>query len=279
LAPGLTQAQYRFTKIDVPQATLTEANGNSTEEIVGDFNQGNKKKHGFVLNNGVFTTIDVPGAAATSINGVNELGQLAGTYFDGMFHAFFESNGSFTTLDPPGSIQTAGGFINLQGQVVGTYKDANKRRHGFIWSNGTFTTFSVPGDGPGFGTRAFGINDFGEVVGDYGTGQVPFHGFLRSSTGDFTTFDVPGVVQTTGEGINNAGTIVGFYIVEVQGPPHGFVLKNGVFMTVDVPDKKGNTQPTQIFSINANEEIVGTYFASDGMQHGFLGVPASATAP
>ena len=149
---------------------------------------------------------------------------------------------------------------------MGTYtkdEDHKDRRHGFIWSNGTFTTFSVPGDGPGFGTRAFGINDFGEVVGDYGTGQVPFHGFLRSSTGDFTTFDVPGVVQTTGEGINNAGTIVGFYI-EVQGPPHGFVLKNGVFMTVDVP----NSSNTAINSINANGQIVGSYDDSNGT-HGF----------
>jgi hypothetical protein len=36
--PGLTQAQYRFSTIDVPGATATAANGNSTNEIAGQFN-------------------------------------------------------------------------------------------------------------------------------------------------------------------------------------------------------------------------------------------------
>ena len=47
------------------------------------------------------------------------------------------------------------------------------------------------------------------------------HGFLRSSKGAFTTIDVPvpvpgedmGIADLTiGEGINNAGTIVGVYV-------------------------------------------------------------------
>jgi hypothetical protein len=84
--PGLTQAQYRFTTIDVPGATRTAANGNSTHQVVGDFDDAGGT-HGFVLNNdhGVFTTIDfttidVPGAKSTSLNGINAAGQLAGTY-------------------------------------------------------------------------------------------------------------------------------------------------------------------------------------------------------
>jgi len=124
------------------------------------------------------------------------------------------------------------------------------------------------------GTVAFGINDIGEVVGDYvaagdvnpdGTAKHR-HGFLRSSKGDFTTFDVPGAVITIGEGINNPGTIVGLYVA--NGNMHGFVLKNSVFTTVDVSD-----QPTEINSINAKGEIVGFYSDSNGVQHGFLGVP------
>ena len=80
--PGLTQAQYIFTTIDastyVPNATATSVNGNSTNAIAGDFNDANGNLHGFVLNNGVFTTIDVPDALdpgvvfATSVNGINE---------------------------------------------------------------------------------------------------------------------------------------------------------------------------------------------------------------
>jgi probable HAF family extracellular repeat protein len=272
--PGLTQAQYRFSAIDVPGATATEANGNSTLEIAGAFADAGGNTHGFVLNKGVFTTIDVPGAITTFINGINAPAQLAGSYDDAATrHAFFKNGGYFTTLDPPGSIRSQGGFINAQGQVVGTYRDATQRRHGFIWRNGTFTTFNVPGDDPVLGTVAFGINDIGEVVGDYvAASDGNRHGFLRSSKGDFTTFDVAGAVITVGEGINNAGKIVGVYLL-ADGTIHGFVLNNGVFTTVDVPDPSGIAQQTEINSINAIGEIVGYYIDSLGVFHGFLGVP------
>jgi hypothetical protein len=60
--PGLTQAQYTFTTIDVPGSTRTAANGNSTHEIAGEFDDADGNTHGFVLNKGVFTTINAPGA-------------------------------------------------------------------------------------------------------------------------------------------------------------------------------------------------------------------------
>jgi hypothetical protein len=289
--PGFTQAQYNFTTIDVTiggqHATATEPNGNSTNAIVGQFNFEDGLQHGFVLNNGVFTEVDVPdskgNAQQTAINGIDAAGRLAGTYLDSSdpphFHAFFGNKGGFTTLDPPGSFATTGGFINAQSQVVGFYRAdplEPQRRRGFIWRNGTFTTFNEPDDASNFGTRAFGINDIGEVVGDYQTADGKRHGYLRSKKDDFTTLDVTGAVLTTAEGINNAGTIVGFYntVVDPQTMEtftHGFVLKKGIFTTVEVRDSNGNAQPTQIFSINAKGEIVGSYDDSKGVQHGFVG--------
>jgi len=166
--PGLTQAQYSFTTIDVPNSTATAVNGNSPNAIAGQFDDSDGNTHGFVLNNGSFATIDVPGAGLTIINGINAPGQLVGTYVaGGMVHSFFDNNGSFITLDPPGAARTQGGSINAKGQVVGTYRgifqtgDTTQTRHGFFWLNGTFTTFNVPGDHPVFGTVAFGINDIG----------------------------------------------------------------------------------------------------------------------
>ena len=35
--PGLVKAEFNFTTIDVPGSTSTEANGNSTHEIVGSY--------------------------------------------------------------------------------------------------------------------------------------------------------------------------------------------------------------------------------------------------
>jgi hypothetical protein len=38
--------------------------------------------HGFVDNNGTFTTIDGPGATSTTLNGINDFGEVTGFYTD-----------------------------------------------------------------------------------------------------------------------------------------------------------------------------------------------------
>ena len=48
---GLAQAQYQFTTIDF-SSTNTSLNGNSTHEIVGNFDDADGNTHGFVLNKG-----------------------------------------------------------------------------------------------------------------------------------------------------------------------------------------------------------------------------------
>jgi hypothetical protein len=58
-------AQFAFTTIEVPGSTYTAANGNSPNAIVGEFDDKDGITHGFVLNKGVFTQIDVPGALKT----------------------------------------------------------------------------------------------------------------------------------------------------------------------------------------------------------------------
>src|SRR5215467_8024170 len=74
----------------------------------------------------------------------------------------------------------------------------------------TFTHFDVPGATQ---TTPFGINDEGQIVGLFIDSTAVVHGFLRDTSGSFTTIDVPGVASgctTEARGINNAGEIVGF---------------------------------------------------------------------
>jgi uncharacterized membrane protein len=285
--PGLAQAQYSYTTIDVPGSLGTSLNGNSTHEIVGDFTDENGVMHGFVRSQkGDFTTIDFPPAppgeprvTGTSLNGINASGRIMGTYFvdseTSPNHAFVLEKGHFTTLYPPFATRSQGGFINAQGQAVGAYRDgnANGKRRGFIWRKGVFTSFNHPLDGPDpSGTVPFGINDIGEVVGTYvgvnDTGMQGMHGFVRSPKGVFTSIDVPEASFTVAEGINNAGTIVGVY-GDDKGL-HGFVRSpKGVFTTIDL----GAKEDTEINSINAKGEIVGFYIGDDGKQHGFVGTP------
>jgi probable HAF family extracellular repeat protein len=218
--PGLANAEYNFTTIDVPGSTGAGCVGNSTHAISGEYYRDVNFEdfHGFVLSKGVFTFIDVPGAVGTGIYGISANGLLAGTYDDGTrLHAFFRSKkGVVTTLDPPGSIRSEGYKLNAQGQVVGYYRDPSNKRHAFTWDKGVYTTFNVPGDHPVNGTGAFGINDRGQVVGwyheDNGNPAVPGnrHGFLLSE-GVYTTIDPPvtAPANAAATGINNAGQIVG----------------------------------------------------------------------
>ena len=79
----------------------------------------------------------------------------------------------------------------------------------------SFTTIDVPG---ATATVASGINNRGQIVGDYFAGDFVLHGFLLDK-GTFTTIDVAGALETHALGINDRGEIVGFY-----NGVHGFVM-------------------------------------------------------
>jgi probable HAF family extracellular repeat protein len=101
--------------------------------------------------------------------------------------------------------------------------------HGFLDTDGHLTPIDVPGS---HDTRAYGINDSGQIVGDF-EGQVPpYHGFVDTG-GIFTTIDVPGAIQTFAFGINNSGQIVGLSPT-VTGNP-SFLYTDGNFTTINVP--------------------------------------------
>jgi probable HAF family extracellular repeat protein len=59
-------------------------------------------------------------------------------------------------------------------------------------------------------TQPLGLNDQGQVIGTYNDMAGVAHGFLYSG-GLFFTIDPPGSTATVLNGINNAGTIVGFF--------------------------------------------------------------------
>jgi probable HAF family extracellular repeat protein len=124
----------------------------------------------------------------------------------------------------------------------------------------TFTLLDVPG---ATDTRAFGLNDRLQIVGDYS--NTSGHGFLYAE-GTFTALNAPGAGQTDAFGINRAGQIVGVAF-DLAGI-HGFLDRHGHFTSVDVP---GNSGGTEAFGLNGRGEIVGLYFTDAGRQaHGFL---------
>jgi probable HAF family extracellular repeat protein len=286
--PQLTYADFKFTTIDVPKSTATNANGNSTKKIVGAYRDTEGNAHGFILDKkGEFRKVDEPNATdgdivvptpgGTTLNEINEKDQMAGTFGDGKrLHGFFLDNGKFITLDPPNSIRSQGGGINNRGQVAGSYRTSDNKRHGYLWRNGVFTIFNVPGDHPLFGTVPLGNNDRGQIVGNYveanGGNTGPNegrHGFLLSK-GIYIQLDFPGAAFTVAQGINNQGEIVGQYFDDLDGSiGHGFLRSNkGIYTSIDLP----NATFTAAFSINDKGQFVGSYDDVDGNTHGYVGV-------
>jgi len=81
-----------------------------------------------------FTTIDVPGATFTVADGINDAGQIVGSYnIAGSDHGYLRAaNGSLITIDvPPGNNGTGALGINNAGQIVGLYSDSSGT-HGFV---------------------------------------------------------------------------------------------------------------------------------------------------
>jgi hypothetical protein len=219
-----------FSSFDPPGSTLTLPGWISPQGvIVGGYNDAGNVSHGFVLNNGQYTIVDFPGAAGTTLTGLNPSGEMSGFYCSdpacgttgnpSTNHSFVVSKrGVFTGFDPPGAVSSLAGPVNPSGAVVGDYTDSGGVLHGYLRYHGRFATIDFPG---AKFTFAGANNPQGDIVGQYGDPAGVDHAFLLSN-GVFTSFDFPGATLTGAAGINPGGIIVGVYI-DADGGFHGFI--------------------------------------------------------
>jgi hypothetical protein len=93
--------------------------------------------------------------------------------------------------------------------VAGFFTGPGGRTAGFVLGpGGRLSVLRFP---HAAATRATGINDAGEVVGDYRAGAGT-HGFTWTSAHGFATVNGPGgAVSTAISGVNDAGDLVGYY--------------------------------------------------------------------
>jgi probable HAF family extracellular repeat protein len=219
------------------------------------------------------TTLDDPSATGgTSANGINNTGQIVGSYsvatvspltHQGYGFLYNRQDGTYTTLEDPHTFHggvapgTSAQGINDLGQVVGYYAGLYNGvggTHGFLYTGGTYSTLDAPG---ATRTQAYGINNAGQISGSYSDGTTN-HGFLYNGT-TYTTLDVPGADQTSAYGINNAGQVVGSYYSDASGG-HGFLYSGGTYTNIDYPSATG----TQPLGINDLGHIVGVYTTGSG---------------
>lgn len=262
------------------------------------------------LGQGKYMQIDVPGALATVPHGINSNGEIIGSYLDAMgrWHAFLGSFGSalYETIDAPNATDTYAMGINNLGQIVGTTDDG----HGFVYDPSTRHFGDVLFPGSNF-TVPTCISNSGTIAG-YVKHFGLYEGFeLVGST--YSTIVPPGATTTFPSGITYNDTIVGSANIRRALTNINFVFYQGQFKPLMVPGSQpgvngvaengiaivGNYQPspgvsagfmwnnvtfqTLIFpgaietgatGISDETIVVGYFFDSNNVQHGFTREPA-----
>lgn len=93
-------------------------------------------QHGFILQDGVLQTYDVPGSTLTAIWDINPEQEFVGTYKDssGKQHGFvqFPDGSSPLAINYPNAVLSVAMGVNPEGAIVGQYTDTTGRTHGFL---------------------------------------------------------------------------------------------------------------------------------------------------
>jgi uncharacterized membrane protein len=209
----------KFTNENFPGSAQTQVIAiNNSEETGGFYVDQSGVVHGFLDDSGSFKTVDLPGTPFNQILGRNVVEQAVGYYSEtadgtGRDHAYIydENGGVFEVLTIPGEVNGAQATsINHNGQVTGFFVDANMVNHGFLLYQGTFTQLDYPN---AIFTQALGVNNLGRLVGAYQDASGNMHGFIYDIKGaTFQSIDNPaGIGSTVVNGINDDGTLVGFF--------------------------------------------------------------------
>ena len=191
--------------------------------------------HGVILEDGELRRYDFPDAVETFIYGLSDAtGALTGSWIDasGVRRGFTGD----TIIEGPGATATYAYSVNTQGEVVGGYVDPEGLYHAFVRSPDN--KYTSP---PTYKTVEFyfihQINDAGVYVARAKeVGDVP-RSYVATLYIGSHELQFPDSVATHGWGINQEGSIVGYYDT-ADGRRHGFIARTGVA-----------TDPTALFEM------------------------------
>jgi probable HAF family extracellular repeat protein len=215
-------------------------------------------------------------SASGLIAGVSENGEI-----DPLISGFPQNravlweNGTIVDLGTLGGYESFANAVNSRGQVVGSALNTipdpfsqggfPTQQRAFLWERGAMQDLGTLGSGND--AIALFINEQGQVVGWSYTSSAPntsCPSFLPLATGSFiwdkkngmTDLGTLGGTCTIAVGLNNNGTVVGFYVNDNQ-IEHGFLWENGSIH--DLGGTLGGDY-TQAVGINDHGVIAGTAF-------------------
>lgn len=253
----------------------------------------------------ILASFDYPGALDTSPGGINENGDIVGSFVDGLsqtqgFVRF--ADGTFS--DPvvyPSAQSTYLSDINNTGIMCGSYTLGDGTFHGFFLSGSTFTNFDLHtrntyvrgvNDAGNFcGTtidqafvsidgivtmfaiprqaivEANGINNLNQAVG--GAVRYPQieYSFRRDADGRFVwPIQAPGFANTGMFGVDDKGRMVGFVTSPDTYTQAVLVRPSYRFAVFAYP----GAILTEFNDINTHGQICGKYDSPDGKSHGLI---------
>jgi probable HAF family extracellular repeat protein len=233
-----------YDTLNFPNALHTQAYGiNNNGQVVGYYAKevalGTRQTalYGFLYDKTrtpVFTTLDVPGSSGTLAYGINDKGQVVGSYLDSTLasHGFLydeTQKSPYKTFDFQNSSGTYAYDINNNGQIVGQFylQGSTPANHNFLCGismDNSCRQLTININAAGF--DAFGINDYGQIVGEYWDSPLTaIHAFIYDdSSKTAKRFDYPNTTETDLSGINNSGQLVGTYRMQTpQMSLRGFI--------------------------------------------------------
>jgi uncharacterized membrane protein len=182
----------QFTQIDFPNTSTTTPRGiNNAGDVTGNYPNPNcgDCESGFILKDGVFQDIHIPGGFTSDVWSAQDNGQVmvgdAAMEPDFSLHGFLrKKTGEFQLIDFPGLTAPCTGprWINERGDIVGIFEYIDAvddcyvpfPLHGFLLHQGKYISIDFPGS---TNTAVLAINDDGQIVGWYTDKDGNTHGF------------------------------------------------------------------------------------------------------
>ncbi|MBV8066360.1 MAG: hypothetical protein JO113_00175 [Candidatus Eremiobacteraeota bacterium] len=223
-----------------------------------------------------YETIDDGASTTSNLSGVNQLGKIVGTYGTGTAsdpYGGFTSRSPYSRLDALNYPQAAGTIaegVSSNKIVVGAVVSPSSLRGtwGFVWDAGAWTLVKDREDGGGKDsvTELTAINDSGLATGYYVNPSThqPSPVEFNLLSNQFINLDPDSGVKQVATGINGKGDIVG-YETGSGGKYLGWFYRTGSYFTIAHAG-----DDTQLWGINWQDELVGSYKDKSGVTHGFI---------
>ncbi len=250
--------------------------------VVGDITLSGERKRACLWYHGEMTDLGtLPGYSRSEARGINNHGQIVGTVSDaaGRSAAFLWQGGRMQSLgNLPGFLSSQAMAVNDLGQVAG-YSEGTRASgdaaEAFLITHGKPLPLGRIG---GDDSRAFGLNEYGQVVGSTEIGKRDSNGnpithpFLWERGHAMRDLGTLGGIYGVATAINRQGTVVGS-ATDRASHTHAFIWKHGRLQDLNtlIPSGTGWVL-AEANAINAQGQIVGTGVFG-GHEHAVLLTP------